>query len=49
MLGISFRDNKQFRKFSRTYKLKYGYGIKLSKNEKSRVRNKYVEGCLRKF
>ena len=31
--------------FARAYKLKHGYDIKLSKNEKSRVRYKCVEGC----
>ena len=45
MLGMSFRDNKQFKEFARAYKLKHGYGIKLSKNEKARVRYKCVEGC----
>nr|POF16124.1 hypothetical protein CFP56_15615 [Quercus suber] len=45
VLGMSFRDNKQFKEFARAYKLKHGYGIKLSKNEKARVRYKCVEGC----
>nr|POE49684.1 hypothetical protein CFP56_31137 [Quercus suber] len=38
-------DNKQFKEFARAYKLKHGYGINLSKNEKARVRYKCVEGC----
>ena len=42
--GMSFRDNNQFKEFARAYKLKHGYGILLSKNEKSRVRYKCVEG-----
>ena len=42
MLGMYFRDNKQLKEFARAYKLKHGYGILLSKNEKSRVR---YEGC----
>ncbi|KAL0014690.1 hypothetical protein SO802_001759 [Lithocarpus litseifolius] len=45
VLGMSFRDNKQFIEFTRAYKLKHGYGIKLLKNEKSRVRYKCFEGC----
>ena len=45
VLGMSFRDNKQFKEFARAYKLKHGYCIKLSKNEKARVRYKCVEGC----
>ncbi|KAK7846383.1 hypothetical protein CFP56_008037 [Quercus suber] len=43
VLGVYFRDNKQFKEF-----LKHGYGILLSKNEKSRMRYKCVEGCPQK-
>ena len=42
MLGMYFRNNKQLKEFVGAYKLKHGYGILLSKNEKSRVR---YEGC----
>ena len=45
VLGMYFRDNNQFKEFARAYKLKHGYGILLSKNEKPRVRYKCVEGC----
>ena len=45
VLGMYFGDNKQFKVFVRAYKLKHGNGILLFKNEKSRVRYKYVEGC----
>ena len=42
---MSFRDSKQFKEFARAYNLKHKYGMTLSKNEKSRVRYKCVEGC----
>ncbi|KAL0013049.1 hypothetical protein SO802_000118 [Lithocarpus litseifolius] len=49
VLGMSFMDNKQFKEYARAYKLKYGYSINLSTNEKSRVRQVFAHWMAEKY
>jgi hypothetical protein len=44
-VGMYFRDNIELKEAVFAYRLKHGFGLRFTKNERWKVRVRCVEGC----